>query len=205
MIPPKDGFGTSGNSTEGIGASDTLVFVIDIGSTFATGSVPGTQATDAGGSLPTVTGSFHGDEQACTASTIKIPAKTNRAERPCGGLHPDQGQGGPKVAKGEDIAVQYTGVIWRTGKVFDSSWARSTPLTTVIGEARSSLAGTPALVGQTVGSRVLPRHVRRTPMATASAWMLTPRRASTAPTPWSSSSTSSPPPSRHCGRAGTVV
>ena len=37
VIPPKDGFGTSGNSSEGIGASDTLVFVIDIGSTFTTG------------------------------------------------------------------------------------------------------------------------------------------------------------------------
>ena len=30
VIPPKDAFGTSGNSSEGIGASDTLVFVIDI-------------------------------------------------------------------------------------------------------------------------------------------------------------------------------
>ena len=26
--------------------------------------------------------------------------------------------------------VQYTGVIWRTGKVFDSSWSRNQPFTT---------------------------------------------------------------------------
>src|SRR5580692_1501420 len=43
VIPPKDAFGTSGNSSEGIGAKDTLVFVIDVGSTFTTGGVAGTQ------------------------------------------------------------------------------------------------------------------------------------------------------------------
>ena len=30
VIPPKDAFGTTGNSQEGIGANDTLVFVIDM-------------------------------------------------------------------------------------------------------------------------------------------------------------------------------
>jgi len=52
VIPPKDAFGTSGNSTEGIGANDTLVFVVDMLSTFSTSSVPGTQTTNGGGALP---------------------------------------------------------------------------------------------------------------------------------------------------------
>ena len=63
VIPPKDAFGTSATRTEGIGANDTLVFVIDMGSTFTTASVPGTQTTNGGGALPTVTaagGEQHG-------------------------------------------------------------------------------------------------------------------------------------------------
>ena len=62
---------------------------------------------------------------------------------------------GAVVKKGHDIAVQYTGVIWRTGKVFDSSWSRNTPLTTVIGEGQVITGWDTGLVGQTVGSRVL--------------------------------------------------
>jgi peptidylprolyl isomerase len=46
-------------------------------------------------------------------------------------------------------------VIWRTGKVFDSSWARNTPLTTVIGAGQVIPGWDKGLVGQTVGSRVM--------------------------------------------------
>jgi len=150
VIPPKDAFGTSGNSSEGIGANDTLVFVIDIGSTFATGSVPGTQASNGGGALPTVTAPAAGST---AGPTIKIPAKTT-APKTLQVKTLIKGKGA-KVAKGQDIAVQYTGVIWRTGKVFDSSWSRNTPLTTVIGEGQVIKGWDTGLVGQTVGSRVL--------------------------------------------------
>jgi peptidylprolyl isomerase len=150
VIPPKDAFGTSGNSSEGIGANDTLVFVIDIGSTFATGSVPGTQASNGGGALPTVTAPAAGST---AGPTIKIPAKTT-APKTLQVKTLIKGKGA-KVAKGQDIAVQYTGVIWRTGKVFDSSWSRNTPLTTVIGEGQVIPGWDTGLVGQTVGSRVM--------------------------------------------------
>jgi peptidylprolyl isomerase len=150
VIPPKDAFGTSGNSTEGIGATDTLVFVIDMGSTFGTGTVPGTQAITAGGALPTVTPPA---ASSTAGPTIKIPAtttapKTLQVKTLIKGT-------GPVVKKAQDLAVQYTGVIWRTGKVFDSSWARKTPLTTVIGEGQVIKGWDTGLVGQTVGSRVL--------------------------------------------------
>ena len=54
--------------------------------------------------------------------TIKIPAKitppkTLQVKTLIKGT-------GAVVKKGQDLAVQYTGVIWRTGKVFDSSWSR---------------------------------------------------------------------------------
>jgi FKBP-type peptidyl-prolyl cis-trans isomerase len=59
------------------------------------------------------------------------------------------------VKHGQDIAVQYTGVIWRTGHIFSSSWQSKTPLTTPIGEGQVIKGWDTALVGQTVGSRVL--------------------------------------------------
>ena len=150
VIPPKDAFGTSGNSSEGIGASDTLVFVIDLGTTFTTGGVSGTQTTNGGGALPTVTAPA---ANSTAGPTIKIPAKTTAPKTLQ--VKPLIKGTGAVVKAGQDIAVQYTGVIWRTGKVFDSSWARNTPLTTVIGEGQVIKGWDTGLVGQTVGSRVL--------------------------------------------------
>jgi FKBP-type peptidyl-prolyl cis-trans isomerase len=150
VIPPKDAFGATGNSTEGIGPKDTLVFVVDMGSTFGTGSVPGAQASNGGGSLPTVTAPA---ANSTAGPTIKIPAKTTAPKTLQ--VKPLIKGTGAVVKKGNDIAVQYTGVIWRTGKVFDSSWARNTPLTTVIGEGQVIPGWDKGLVGQTVGSRVL--------------------------------------------------
>ncbi|HTR95830.1 MAG TPA: FKBP-type peptidyl-prolyl cis-trans isomerase [Trebonia sp.] len=150
VIPPKDGFGTSGNSTAGIGKTDTLVFVIDMISVFNDNSVPGAQSTNGGGSLPTVTAPASGST---AGPTIKIPAKvtpstTLQVKTLIKGT-------GAKVTKGENLAVQYTGVNWRTGKVFDSSWARNSPYTVVIGAGQVIKGWDTGLVGQTVGSRVL--------------------------------------------------
>ena len=150
VIPPKDAFGTSGNSSEGIGAKDTLVFVIDLGSTFTTGSVAGTQTTNGGGALPTVTAPA---ANSTAGPTIKIPAKT--AAPKTLQVKPLIKGTGAVVKAGQDIAVQYTGVIWRTGKVFDSSWSRSEPWATVIGEGQVIPGWDTGLIGQTVGSRVL--------------------------------------------------
>jgi FKBP-type peptidyl-prolyl cis-trans isomerase len=150
VIPPKDAFGTTGNSQEGIGAKDTLVFVIDLDSTFPTTSVPGTQSSTAGGALPTITPPKAGST---VGPTITIPAKT-AAPKSLQVKTLITGTGA-KVKSGQDLAVQYTGVIWRTGKVFDSSWSRNQPFTTVIGKGQVIKGWDTGLVGQTVGSRVL--------------------------------------------------
>jgi FKBP-type peptidyl-prolyl cis-trans isomerase len=150
VIPPKDGFGTSGNSTAGIGKTDTLVFVIDMISAFNQNSVPGTQATNGGGTLPTVTAPASGST---AGPTIKIPAKvtppkTLQVKTLIKGT-------GATVTKGQNLVVQYTGMNWRTAKVFDSSWARNAPYTVVIGAGQVIKGWDTGLVGQTVGSRVL--------------------------------------------------
>jgi FKBP-type peptidyl-prolyl cis-trans isomerase len=150
VIPPADGFGSSGNSQEGVGANDTLVFVVDMISTFDTASVPGKQTSDGGGSLPTVTPPAAGST---AGPTIKIdPAATPPTTLQVKTLIKGTG---PVVEKGDEIAVQYNGYIWRTGTSFQSSWQEGTPLTTPIGEGDVISGWDTGLVGQTAGSRVL--------------------------------------------------
>ena len=59
------------------------------------------------------------------------------------------------VTAGQTVTVHYTGVIWATGKQFDSSWDRGAPLDTVIGQGSVIAGWDEGLVGQTVGSQVL--------------------------------------------------
>ena len=56
VIPPKQGYGTSGNSQLGVTGSDTLVFVMDLLQKYSSGTVSasGTQMSSGGGSLPSV-------------------------------------------------------------------------------------------------------------------------------------------------------
>jgi FKBP-type peptidyl-prolyl cis-trans isomerase len=148
VIPPKDGFGTTGNSQIGVKGTDTLVFVIDMLSTISNkATATGTQVTNGGGALPTVT------EPAGQAATIKIPAKT-AAPKALTVKTLVQGAGAT-VAKGDYVVVQYTGVIWRTGKVFDSSWSRSEPFAFNAGAGQVIKGWDDGLIGQKVGSRVM--------------------------------------------------
>jgi FKBP-type peptidyl-prolyl cis-trans isomerase len=147
VIPPKDGFGATGNSQIGVKGTDTLVFVIDMVSTIGNNaSATGKQVSNGGGSLPTVT------EPAGKAATIKIPASAAPKTLTIKTLV--QGTG-TKVVKGDYVVVQYTGVIWRTGKVFDSSWSRSQPFAFNVGSGQVIPGWDNGLLGQTVGSRVM--------------------------------------------------
>jgi FKBP-type peptidyl-prolyl cis-trans isomerase len=147
VIPPADGFGASGNSQIGVSPTDTLVFVVDMIQNISNSAgVTGTQTSNGGGTLPTV-----------SATTGKAPTITIPATKPPTTLQVKtliKGTG-PTVKKGQLIVVQYTGVNWRTKKVFDSSWSRSAPFGVNIGEGQVLQGWDTGLVGQTVGSRVL--------------------------------------------------
>jgi peptidylprolyl isomerase len=149
VIPPADGYGTSGNSQLGITGSTTLVFVIDVIKSYSdTASASGTQVSNGGGSLPTVTA------HTGSAPTITIPANSP----PTGLVTKTLIKGsGPTVAKGQYVVAQYTGYIWRTKKVFDSSWTSGSPFGFVIGaNPEQVISGwDTGLAGHTVGSRVM--------------------------------------------------
>jgi FKBP-type peptidyl-prolyl cis-trans isomerase len=148
VIPPKYGFGPGGNPSIGVKGTDTLVFVVDMLSAINNkASAVGKQVSNGGGSLPTVT------EPAGKAATIKIPAhiappKTLTIKTLVQGS-------GAKLVKGDYVVVQYTGVNWRTGKVFDSSWSRDEPFAFNVGKGQVIKGWDDGLLGKKVGSRVM--------------------------------------------------
>jgi FKBP-type peptidyl-prolyl cis-trans isomerase len=149
VIPPADGYGTSGNSELGITGSTTLVFVIDVLKSYSdTASASGTQVSDGGGTLPTVTA------HPGSAPTITIPANNPPSTLVTKTLIKGTG---PKLIKGQYVIAQYTGYIWRTKKVFDSSWSDGSPFGFVIGASPEQVISgwDTGLAGQTVGSRVM--------------------------------------------------
>jgi len=151
VIPPADGFGKSGDPQAGIKPTDTLVFVVDMLHDFGPkASVSGQQAS-AGKGLPTVT------DTTGAAPTVKIPS----GKAPTALVSKTLIKGtGPAVAQGDTVVVQYTGVNWRTGQVFDASWKHGTngePFGFTIGASPSQVitGWDKGLAGQTVGSRIL--------------------------------------------------
>jgi FKBP-type peptidyl-prolyl cis-trans isomerase len=149
VIPPAEGYGTSGNPQIGATGSTTLVFVIDLIRSYAdTASATGTQESNGGGTLPTVSAHPGG------APTLTIPAGTPPAQLVTKTLIKGTG---PKLAKGQYVITQYTGYIWRTKKVFDSSWQAGSPFGFVVGASPEQVISgwDDGLVGQTVGSRVM--------------------------------------------------
>jgi peptidylprolyl isomerase len=149
VIPPKQGFGAAGNSQLGISGKDTLVFVIDYLEEFNdTAGATGSQVSNGGGSLPTVKAAA----AAGAAPTVTIPSATPPKALQVKTLVKGTGA---KVTKGQYMVVQYTGLNWRTKKVFDSSWSRKTPAGVSIGTGQVVKGWDNGLVGQTVGSRVL--------------------------------------------------
>src|ERR1700744_1744483 len=151
VIPPKDGYGTSGNSELGVTGSDTLVFVIDLIQNYASGKVgaTGTQTYSGGGSLPSVSDTT-GAAPKITMPKNVTPPKTLVSKTLIKGT-------GATVPKGQDVVAQHVGINWRTGTTFDSSWSRSLPYSFKIGASPSQVitGWGEGLVGQTVGSRVL--------------------------------------------------
>lgn len=151
IIPAKDGFGTTGSSTLGVNATDSLVFYIKINSaTTALKQATGTTKSATKG-LPTL--KWNGIAK---AATIKMPNTT--APKSLKQETLIEGKGAT-VKSGQTVYALYTGVIWKknaNGTVFDSTGSRKgVPSGFVIGKSQVISAWDKVLVGKKVGSRVL--------------------------------------------------
>ncbi|GAA2063130.1 FKBP-type peptidyl-prolyl cis-trans isomerase [Catenulispora yoronensis] len=153
VVPPALAFGDKGTQAGSvtIKADDTLLFDLDI-----IGVYPAVTADIATGpnaltdpNLPTV-----GTEVGTADPKVTVPAGKTA---PTAGVYKPVivGKGAP-VKKGQTLVVQYEGLVWRTGQVFDSSFSKGKSLfATRIGVGDVVAGWDEGLVGQTVGSRVL--------------------------------------------------
>ena len=143
VIPNAEGFGAQAEQA-GIGAEDTLVFVIDVTSIAAK---PLAEAT--GTPVEPLVG-FPEVVFTDGNPTVTIPDGDVPADYAIETLI--QGDGAV-VAEGATVIVNYEGVNWNTGEVFDSSFDRGEPATF---STQGVIQGFhDALVGQKVGSRVV--------------------------------------------------
>jgi FKBP-type peptidyl-prolyl cis-trans isomerase len=147
VIPPEDGYGDKGNAQLEVTADDSLVFVLDLVGTYpAKSAVTGT-ARAPGAGLPLVATALPGQ-----APQVTIPRSRPPRRLRVGTLI--QGTG-PAVRPGQLLALQYTGVFWRDGRAFDSSWSAGRVYAATIGKGQVVKGWDEGLVGQRVGSRVL--------------------------------------------------
>lgn len=62
---------------------------------------------------------------------------------------------GEPVAEGDTLLLHYTGIIWETEEVFDSSWEQGTPAEFLIADGSLIPGFVDAVVGQPIGSQVV--------------------------------------------------
>jgi FKBP-type peptidyl-prolyl cis-trans isomerase len=141
VIPPADAFGDTGNESLGITAEQSIVVVMDIQSLVPTKAWGEGQTAPEG--LPQVTLAEDG------APTVAIPSTDPPADLQVAVLKKGDGETVPEAAT---VTVQYQGVQWDTGEVFDQSWGQ-VPATFSLDAVVPGFSS--AIAGQTVGSQVL--------------------------------------------------
>lgn len=129
----------------GLQKNDSLLFVLDLIKAFPS-TLPDEQKKFSEDGLPTVTA------EKGKAPEVKMPD----AEAPGKLVVKTLIKGeGPELAKGDEAMTHYKGLIWRTGKEFDSSWKHGFPQQFEIGTGKTIPGFDKGLVGVKVGSRVM--------------------------------------------------
>ena len=147
-LAPKEGLAANAKShgAKNVKKDDTLLFVVDVKSVrtpleHATG-----EAVIPADGLPAVALDAKGKP------TIKVPSDPAPATLV---VQPLIKGTGAAVTSGQTITAHYTGIVYGTGKQFDSSWDRGTPADFMIGTGAVIPGWDAGLVGQTIGSQVL--------------------------------------------------
>jgi peptidylprolyl isomerase len=143
-IAPDDGLGA--DPTQGVEEDDSLLFYAEVIEVRVPLDRAEGEAVEPEPGLPTVELAEDG------APTITVPDTEPPAELVAQPLIEGEGA---EVEAEQTITVHYTGVIWDTNAVFDSSWESGSPATFEIGTGAVIPGWDEGLVGQTVGSQVL--------------------------------------------------
>ncbi|MFF9284125.1 FKBP-type peptidyl-prolyl cis-trans isomerase [Streptomyces griseosporeus] len=143
--PPAWGY-PQGNPDQGVKATDTLVFVIDLKDAFnAKSSAQGKKVPQDDKALPEVGTNTDGN-----APSIDVP-KTDPPKNLVAN-YILEGDGEPLKAD-STVLLQYKGVLWDTGKEFDSTYGRKELISFSLQQVVKGWGQ--GLTGKKVGSRVL--------------------------------------------------
>ncbi len=145
-IPPKDGFGATGQPSYNIKKDDTMVFLFDI-----VAKVP-TEVTGTSKKLPDDLPQLKLDADKHPAGFTETKSMDKKKTKESANVV-IQGKG-DTVKKGQALTVQYVGQVYPTGPVFDESWSKQ-PASFQIGGEGLIKCWNNTLIGQKVGSRVV--------------------------------------------------
>ncbi|MEN3584577.1 FKBP-type peptidyl-prolyl cis-trans isomerase [Streptomyces sp. ZYX-F-203] len=145
-VPPTWGYGDQGNEDAGIAGDDTLVFVVDLVDAFdAESSAEGTEVPQDDAALPRVGTNTDGKAPAIQVPDV-APPEDLVADYILEG-------DGPEVGADDNVLVQYEGVLWDGGEVFDSTYSRGQLASFSLQQVVQGWSQ--GLTGKKVGSRLL--------------------------------------------------
>jgi peptidylprolyl isomerase len=142
VIPAAEGYGDEGSAQLGVAGGESLVFVVDI-----VGITPGVAT---GKPQPPVEGMPTVKVAKDGTPTITVPDADPPAEFKLAVLKKGDGD---VVADGDTVRLQYLGVNWNTGKVFDQSWDKQGVVSFMTAGVVPGFSK--ALIGQAAGSQVV--------------------------------------------------
>jgi FKBP-type peptidyl-prolyl cis-trans isomerase len=141
VVPPAEAFGTSGSTALGLSGKDSVVFVIDVKTVKAAAKV----LDKPDSTFPKVV-----FDAKTGAPTVTIPKATQPKDLKIAYLSKGKGA---TVKDGDTVTVNYAGVVWKTGTVFQSSWTDGAPVSFATNQVVTGFGK--ALVGQKVGSKII--------------------------------------------------
>lgn len=143
VVPGKEAF-TDSTRPAGLSKNDSLVVVVDFKDAYLARAQGIAQVAQAG--LPSVVLAADG-RPGITIPAADPPKKLQVADLISGS--------GAKVKSGDSVLVNYTGVLWKEGTVFDSSWENGAPITIKATKGQAIPGFLAALKGAQVGDQIL--------------------------------------------------
>ncbi len=144
IFPAKDAHDGRGVENLGIGPDDSFVFIFDLSRVYLEKAEGSSVAPEAG--MPAVVTTPEG------VPGITIPNTEAPEELRIAQLIKGEGE---TVVSGDNVTMHYSGFLWDGGTKFDSSWDKGSPAQFVVAPGQLIEGFLSAVVGQTVGSRVV--------------------------------------------------
>jgi peptidylprolyl isomerase len=144
VVPSDEAFSDS-QRPAGVSAKDSLVVVVDFKDAFLS-RAQGTEQVAQNG-LPAVVLAPDGRPGITVPADAPPPKKLQVANTIIGN--------GATVKEGDSVLVNYTGVLWKDGTVFESSWDKGAPVTLDIAKGKSIPGFVTGIKGKKVGDQVL--------------------------------------------------